>query len=78
MNAKSYISIVILMFKGEKFIDKQLNSIIVQTFKNYEIIVIEYWSDDNTYEVVDHFFDNLCDKNVQLIRNDENLDHEKY
>lgn len=66
------------MFKGEKFIDKQLNSIIVQTFKNYEIIVIEYWSDDNTYEVVDHFFDNLCDKNVQLIRNDENLDHEKY
>ncbi len=78
MNAKSYISIVILMFKGEKFIEKQLNSIIVQTFKNYEIIVIEYWSDDNTYEVVDHFFDNLCDKNVQLIRNDENLDHEKY
>ncbi len=66
------------MFKGEKFIEKQLNSIIVQTFKNYEIIVIEYWSDDNTYEVVDHFFDNLCDKNVQLIRNDENLDHEKY
>ena len=46
------ISIVIPTYNHAKYLDKALNSIIEQTYKNWEIIVVDNFSSDSTEEVV--------------------------
>lgn len=45
-------SIIIPVYNGEKFIDKCLESILKQSYKNVEIIVINDCSTDNTLKVL--------------------------
>ena len=46
------ISIIIPVYNGEKTIERLLNSIILQTYKNYEIIVINDGSTDKTESIL--------------------------
>ena len=67
------ISIILAAYNGSQYINEQLTSLLNQTCNDYEIIIIDECSEDNTYEMVENFFTNINDKNVKLIRNDENL-----
>ncbi|GBD86467.1 UDP-Glc:alpha-D-GlcNAc-diphosphoundecaprenol beta-1,3-glucosyltransferase WfgD [bacterium BMS3Abin03] len=67
------ISIILAAYNGSQYIREQLDSLLHQTCNDYEIIIIDDCSDDNTYEMVKNFFANINNKNVQLIRNEENL-----
>ena len=49
MNTKPLVSILIPAYNAEKTIESCLDSIIVQESNNYEIIVIDDGSSDNTY-----------------------------
>lgn len=60
-------SIIIPVYNSEKEIERAINSIKEQTFKNYEIIVIDDCSIDDTYNVL------LKYKDIKIIRNKENL-----
>lgn len=60
-------SIIIPAYNAEKEIERALNSIKSQTFKDYEIIVIDDCSKDNTYNVVKKYED------VKLLKNEKNL-----
>lgn len=46
------VSVIIPVFNGEKFIQRCISSVIRQTYKNLEIIVIDDGSSDNTKNVV--------------------------
>lgn len=52
------ISIIIPVYKIEKFIDKCINSIISQTYQNLEIILVDDGSPDNC--------PNICDKYAKM------------
>lgn len=60
-------SIIIPAHNAEKEIKRALESINNQTYKDYEIIVIDDCSDDNTYNVLEQ-----C-KNIKFIRHNKNL-----
>ena len=60
-------SIIIPAYNAEKEIDRALESIKKQTFNNYEIIVIDDCSTDNTYNKVKKYED------VKIIKNEKNL-----
>lgn len=47
------ISVVIPMFNAEKFIGDCLNSLLAQTFQDFEIIVVDDCSTDNSCAVVE-------------------------
>lgn len=47
-----YYSIIIPVFNRGKLIEKTLQSVLNQTFKNFEIIVVDDGSTDNTAEIV--------------------------
>ncbi len=46
------ISVIIPVFNGEKTIEETINSILNQTFKKLEIIIINDGSTDNTLEII--------------------------
>lgn len=49
------ISVVIPAYNAEKFIVKTLDSVMAQTFKNYELIIVDDGSSDQTAKVVEEY-----------------------
>lgn len=57
MESQPYISIIIPTLNSDETIEECLNSIISQTFSNFEIILLDAVSDDNTINIVRDFRD---------------------
>ena len=59
MNKKSFFKVSILMtfFNEEKFIQRSLKSLINQSFRNWEAIVIDDCSTDNSADIIKKFKD---------------------
>ncbi len=49
------VSIVIPLYKSEKFLTKLLDSIMNQTYKNIEIILVDDGSPDTSGEIADNY-----------------------
>ncbi|MCL5771476.1 MAG: glycosyltransferase family 2 protein [Actinobacteria bacterium] len=49
------VTIVIPAFNEEKFVDKTLQSILIQDYKNFELIVVDNNSTDNTSKIAEDF-----------------------
>ena len=47
-----YFSIVIPVYNKEKFVVKTIESVLSQTFIDYEIIIVNDFSNDNTEEAI--------------------------
>ncbi len=52
---KPKVSVVIPVFNGEKTLKQCLNSVLNQTFQNYEIIVVDNNSTDNSKNIIKDF-----------------------
>jgi len=72
INDESYlISVILPTYNGSKFISETIQSVLNQTYKNLEIILIDDNSTDNTFEIVKQFADK--DSRIKLYKNDRNL-----
>jgi len=58
------ISVIIPVYNCEKYIEECLNSIINQTYKNLEIIVVNDGSSDKSLDIINNFKDNDSRVNV--------------
>lgn len=63
------ISICVPAYNGEYTVLKAVNSILSQTYKNIEVIVVDDCSPDNTYEILK----SIKDQRLKLYKNDSNL-----
>jgi glycosyltransferase involved in cell wall biosynthesis len=68
---KPLISIIIPAFNSSEYIMETLESVKSQTYKNYEIILVNDCSSDNTNELIDLFSKNISNS-IKLITNDIN------
>lgn len=57
MNENILVSIIIPVYNGEKYIADTIQSVIGQTYKNWELIIVDDGSTDNTSNVVKQFND---------------------
>ena len=46
-----FVSVIVPVFNRKDYIEKCLNSIVNQTFRNFELIVVDDGSDDGTGEM---------------------------
>ena len=64
-NFEPLISIIVPVYKVEKYIDRCVKSIINQTYKNIEIILVDDGSPDNCPKICDEF--EKIDKRIKVI-----------
>ena len=70
-NHNPYLSICIPVFNMEKYLEKALVSIINQLFHNFEIIIVNDNSYDNSEKIIKRF--QLLDNRIKLITHSKNL-----
>ncbi len=68
-NLTPKISVILPIFNGEKHIEKTLKTILNQTYKNFELMIINDGSTDKTPEILSR----IKDKRVKVINNKKNL-----
>lgn len=49
------VSIIMPAYNSERYIKETIESVLKQTYKNFELIIVDDNSSDNTYEVIDKF-----------------------
>ncbi|OIR07008.1 putative glycosyltransferase EpsE [mine drainage metagenome] len=68
-NENIKFSIVIPTYNMSKYIGESIESVLNQSYKNYEIIICDNASTDNTSDIVAKY---MCDK-IKYVRNEHNL-----
>lgn len=68
---KPLVSVVMSVFNAERFIHKAIESILNQTLRNFEFIIINDASVDKTLQIIYEF--KKKDKRIRLINNKKNL-----
>ena len=63
------ISVIMNCHNGEKFIDRSMSSVFAQTYKNFEIIFFDNFSNDNTQKIVKSY----TDKRLNYFRSNKYL-----
>ena len=63
------ISVVMPVYNGEQFVAKAVESILNQTFKDFEFIIIDNKSTDNSVKIIKSF----NDSRIKLIQNEKNF-----
>lgn len=71
MNKNPLVSVIIPTHNRKKMVERLINSILENTYKNVEIIVVDDASNDGTYEYIKEKFGDL--ENFKIVRNDKNL-----
>lgn len=66
------ISVIMTSYNYAHYLSEGINSIISQTYKNWELIIIDDASSDNSVEIIDEFVQKYPDK-IKFIKNEKNL-----
>lgn len=70
-NKKPLVSIVLPVYNGEKFLDISIKSCLQQTYKNWELLIIDDGSSDNSERIARKYSEQDC--RISYFRNSENL-----
>ena len=60
------VSIMVPCYNGAKYLNKFLNSILMQTYKNLELIITNDGSTDNSCEIIESYIDKFKSNNMTL------------
>lgn len=65
----SRVSVIMPVYNGEKYIAEAIESVIRQTYADWELIIVDDCSTDSTKKILN----NVRDKRVKIFRNEKNL-----
>lgn len=65
-----YVTLIIPSFNGEKYIRKAVDSVVLQSFSNWELLIIDDCSTDSTYEIAMGY--QAIDSRISVYQNEKN------
>lgn len=65
------VSIVLPVYNGERFLSESIDSIIAQTYQNWELIIIDDCSSDSSPEIAKNYV--AQDSRIYYYRNEQNM-----
>lgn len=65
------VSVALCTYNGAKFLNEQLDSILSQSYRNLEIVIVDDGSKDNTWQILEEYA--ISDDRIRLHRNKHNL-----
>lgn len=65
------VSVIMGIYNGEKTMRRAIDSIVSQTYTDWELIICDDCSNDNTYKIASEYAEN--DKRIKVIRNETNM-----
>lgn len=65
------VSILMSVYNGEKFISETIDSVLLQSFNDFEFIIIDDGSTDGTYKILEKSYSR--DKKIIIIKNETNI-----
>jgi len=71
MNNYPLVSVLVSVYNGENFLGKAIESLVNQTYKNIEIIIVNDGSTDRTEEIIRSYMKK--DERIILIENNKNI-----
>lgn len=70
MEIKELASIVLPVYNGEKYLSEAINSCLNQTYQNFELIIVDDYSNDNSLTIAKKYSEK--DRRINVISNSEN------
>ena len=67
---KALVSVIMPVYNTKDFVWEAIESILNQTFKEFEFIIVDDWSTDGSYEICEEYAKK--DKRIRLYKNDKN------
>lgn len=64
------VSVLIPTYNYARFLDDSIQTVLAQTFTNFELVIVDNCSTDDTVKVVEKY---LSDKRVKFFRNETNI-----
>ena len=52
------VDILLATYNGEKYLEEQINSILIQTYEDFQLIISDDCSTDNTVKIIKKIKDN--------------------
>lgn len=65
------VSIVLPVYNGERYLKESIDSIISQTYQNWELIIVDDCSSDNSPVIAKHYEEK--DNRIKYYRNEQNI-----
>jgi len=73
MTDNPLVSILCLCYNQEKFVKESLESIKAQTYKNFEIIICDDFSHDQSVEVIESWMSENTDLKIKFVKHSQNI-----
>lgn len=67
------VSIIVPVYNVEQFIEETMDSVLAQTYENWEMLLVEDGSSDDTVRVIENYIESKSEKRIHLIRQPENM-----
>lgn len=65
------VSVILSTYNGSKFIGRAIESVLNQNFQDFELIIIDDGSTDNTFQIINQWAKK--DKRIIILKNEKNL-----
>ncbi len=72
-NLNPLVTVLMPLYNGEKYIEETMKSILFQSYKNFELLIIDDGSTDNSINKIKMF----SDKRINFIKNNNNIGQTK-
>ena len=70
-DSKDLVSFIMSTYNSEETVSKSIESMLNQTYENIEILIMDDFSNDNTYKICENY--SRTNENIFLFRNNKNI-----